>query len=345
MPKVIFENKPEAFANELCYLAKQIACGYYQDRRMLVLNHLVKKETRAVYFPDLSYSPDFWRFFKKYKQSDFVYKFPQNLIKLPPELITPQWPFLKSWQKKEKEFFKLTQEFLPKLPLEKIRNITVLPTVFGTVGSFFFEKKGKFTDLFCTVREDFGPANLAEEILSVLYLMKEPTKLSLANWYQRETVIDFLMQNSKIGGLFNFNYVPTVSDLPEIPENFVAESEQYLAKLGFPVEPTEINARFTPSEKRIYDGLLANKGKTISYDQIGEWFWEENSLEKFSLQSIAKITEKIRKKIKDRGIYGGMFSTIKLQMPKCQIRQYLTCHHGRPPRNSLLTKTVPDRRS
>lgn len=313
MPKVIFETKPEAFANQLCYLAKQIACGFYQDRRFLVLPKLVAKETRSVYFPDLSYSKDFWKFFEKYKQSDFVYEFPQKLVKLPPELITPEWPSLKLWQKNESRFFELIREFLPNLPLKEIKNITILPTVFGTVGSFFFKKEDRYTNLFCTVRLDFGPANLAGEILSVLYLTQEPTRLAIANWYQREAVIDFLLQNSKIGELFKFDYQPTVSDLPEIPENYVVESEKYLTKLGFPVKPIEINVRFTPSEKRIYDGLLANKGKTVSYDQIGDWFWEENSLEKFSLQSIAKIMEKIRKKIKDQGIYQELIYTVRGQ--------------------------------
>jgi DNA-binding response OmpR family regulator len=51
----------------------------------------------------------------------------------------------------------------------------------------------------------------------------------------------------------------------------------------------------------------------VTYDQIGDWFWGEEATEKYSLYSIAKIMEKIRKKIKDTGVYQELIFTIRGQ--------------------------------
>ena len=71
---------------------------------------------------------------------------------------------------------------------------------------------------------------------------------------------------------------------------------------------------FTQTEKRILKHLIEHKNELQPYNQIGNLFWgEEESLEKFSLASIAKIMEKIRRKIKEHGIYQEMIYTIRGQ--------------------------------
>ena len=59
--------------------------------------------------------------------------------------------------------------------------------------------------------------------------------------------------------------------------------------------------------------MINCKGKVVNYDQIGDWFWGEDNLDKFSLYSVAKIMEKIRKKIKDQGVYQELIYTIRGQ--------------------------------
>ena len=139
-PKVIFEDTRELRAQYLTYLAKQIACGFYQDRRFLVLPRLVKKESRAIYFPDIKYPKTLWNELCKYTSEDFDWFFPEKIVKLIQGVMTGSDPCqnkgltLKGeWKKKEKQFFDCVAEFLPKFDLKKINFIKVLPVEFGTV--------------------------------------------------------------------------------------------------------------------------------------------------------------------------------------------------------------------
>lgn len=323
-PKVnfIYDNLDRQ-ANYLCYLAKQIACRYDQDRRMFVLPRLIPQNASTIYFPNLAYPKSFWPHFKNYAQTDYIFYFPNEPAEMAKKLLTPDliatsWSSEKAWHVREKEFFATVKDFFPKFDLSKVAEINILVTKFGTVGSFYFEKlparKLRFE---LTVREDFGSAQIAETILT-LSLHLEAPKMSIANWFIRESIVDYLLTQTKIGKLFNFEYKPTVN-MDELSENLAAESAAYLSKLGFPNQPvldiTKMNGHFTPAEKRILEGLISNHNHLVTYDQIGELFWgtDEEALDKFNLYSIAKIMEKIRKKIKDQGIYQDLIYTVRSQ--------------------------------
>ena len=279
-----------------------------------MLPRLIKNESRAIYFPKLPYTTAFWNKFSEYTQSDFLFGFDKETVEMAQKLMSNiamkqcSNQLEKDWRQKEAKFFKLVADFLPKLPLNKVRNISVLITPFGSVSSFFFKRVGKKFDFKITVRQDFSAAQIAESILTLLIWIEHPTP-NLSLWYQVEASVDFVLTHIN---LFP-DYHPTVASLPEIPSNLVAESNDYLAKLGFPITPVMPPVRFTPTEKRITDGLINNKGKIVTYDQIGDWFWQENALDKFSLYSIAKVMEKIRKKIKDAGVYQELIYTVRGQ--------------------------------
>ena len=312
-PKVIFEDTPEARKQYLVYLAKSIAAGFYQDRRFLILPRLIEGESRSVCFPNLPYPKQLLKELGKYSADDFTYFFPKEIISLvpshPPSVICHS-SIESRWRKTEKEFFDCVTEFLPTFVLSKINFIKVLPVEFGTVGSFYFEHVKNKYNFYHTIRTDFGPAQLAETILTqILWTIQPLPKLTL--WYQKEAIVDFLMTNTRLGQIFDFDYQPTVSGLPEISENLASESEKYLTKLGFQLKPIlPVGNGYTPTEKKIVEALIANKNKLITYDEIGDLFWGED-LDKFSLASIAKIMEKIRKKIKDHGIYQELIYTVR----------------------------------
>jgi hypothetical protein len=327
-PPVIFEDTVEARQQYLTYLAKQIRCGYYQARRFLILPRLVEKEPRAVYFPNLKYPRRLWEGLSGYTAEDFDYFFPEkitSLIKIGPG---PGGKNLeRGWKKREKNFFASLTKFLPKLDLKNILFIKVLPVEFGTVGSFYFERKNNGYEFYHTIRLDFGPAQLAETILTqILWTCRPVSKLT--EWYQKEAVTDFLMTSSVLGKIFDYDYRPTVTGLPDLPENLAAEARDYLAKLGFPLTPIislekeslviagqTVANTFTPTERRVLCHLAANKGKLVTYDEIGDLFWgdSEEALDRFNLASIAKLMEKIRKKIKDHEVYQELIFTIRGQ--------------------------------
>lgn len=322
------QNDPDKLANYLCFLGKQIASGFYQDKRFLVLPRLIKKNSKTIFFPDLPYSKEFWKEVGKFGQNDDVFFFPKTvplvLNALENDKFKTNWAGLSEWKEKEPEFTKILKDLLTDFDFSSINSVSVLVTPFGSVGSLFFEKKGKKYDFYLTVREDFGPVQVAETFLTQIVWLTNHS-LKIENWFQVESVVDFLMSKTKLAHLFKENYVPTISKTPEISENLVLESENYLTHLGFPVKPSltikennifingnKINNLFTPTEERILKALIENKGRILSYEKIGNLFWgEDASLEKFSLQSIAKIMEKIRAKIKDLGVNSEVVFTIK----------------------------------
>lgn len=297
---------------------------------MLVLPRLVEKDARTIYFPDLQYPQKFWEKLSKFKADEYVFHFNAELNEMADKLL-PNFDRAQintaniegAWKKYEAEFFACLEEFLPKYAQIKARSITCLVTPFGSVGSLYFIKNKSAFDFEITIRKDFGPAQIAETILTQLFHIDQ-TNMSIPVWTNREAIIDFLLMKTKFGQLFNYEYSPTVSTLPEISDNLVSESNTYLTKLGFPLSPTlathhelitinntPVYNHFTATEKNILVDLIAHKNQLISYDQIGNDFWGEDSLDKFSLYSIAKIMEKIRKKIKDAGVYQELIYTVR----------------------------------
>lgn len=332
LPKVKFlkdSELEESLAHYLCYLGKQIACGYYQDRRFIILPKPLSNYGRSVFFPDLKYPKSFWANASKYQQNDFKFRFdnphdvPDNLVPTPEEVNRVE----KNWQKYEKEFFETFQDVFPLFKINLINSINCSVSKFGTVGSFEFQnnKDGTY-DFKFTHRADVKVSGIAEKIVSE-FIYKDNPMLALGEWEIRENTVDFVLLKTKIGQIFNFDFQPTVTNHPELSENQVLESEKYFSKIGFPINSVfsisaqvlEINNQpvyntFTQTEKRILICLTQNKNRLISYEEIGNLFWgEEASLEKFSLASIAKIMEKIRRKIKEHGVYQELIYTVRGQ--------------------------------
>lgn len=331
---VRFVSNLDKLASYLCYVAKQISCGYYQERRFFILPYRVAKNPQTIFFPDLPYPKTFWEKLVKFQPHDYIFHPDKEIKQIAKELLqdflsTTNSNFSeieKQWRKKEKAFLNAAREFIPTFKWQALRNITVLISPFGTVGSFFFQKQEEGINLELTLRSDFGPAQIAETILTS-FLHMDNTNAPLTEWIKNETIIDFLLTKTKLGQIFAFDYHPTISTFPELTSNLACESEQYLQKLGFPSKPLleisnyeiALNGQpqpglFTPTEKRILTGLIQNKNRLLTYEDIGNLFWgEEASLEKFSLYSIAKIMEKIRKKIKDCGVYQELIYTVRGQ--------------------------------
>lgn len=55
------EDKTNFEAQLICFLAKGIATGTYQDGNFLITPDLEWKNAKTVFFPPLPYSKNFWR--------------------------------------------------------------------------------------------------------------------------------------------------------------------------------------------------------------------------------------------------------------------------------------------
>lgn len=335
--RFIYDNH-EALADYLCYLGKQISCGFFQDRRLLVLPEEHNTETRAIVFPRFSYSRQFWKGLSIFTQKDRVFHFadnaPRSFYEAENHIKTTRTHtyidrvqcIQHEWKRSEHSLFHQLNQFLPKLSIPKISSLTILVSPFGTWGSFYAEKKANnYYDFEIAIRQDFNASQVAEAILSLLYLIQHPTRGNSIKWHLREAIVDFLMTKSSFGELFSSEYILTLSAAsPELSQNLVKQSQCYLAELGFPVRSvlsaangmffinnTRVLNLFTPTEKRILKNMIRNKNQVVTYDQIAEWFWQEHADERFSLYSIAKIMEKIRRKIKTAGVYPEVIYTVR----------------------------------
>ena len=133
-------------AQYLCFLAKGISTGEYQDGGFAVTPNLERGNPKTVYFPNLPYSKNFWRTINFNPNKNFSTTYPQSAIdEIKLHLIKFKKDNLRSgiekikkdWQKIEESFFNDVDKFLDfKKAISKVHEINVLITPFGTLGSF-----------------------------------------------------------------------------------------------------------------------------------------------------------------------------------------------------------------
>jgi DNA-binding response OmpR family regulator len=65
----------------------------------------------------------------------------------------------------------------------------------------------------------------------------------------------------------------------------------------------------TKKETDFMNLLIRNPGQVVSFDQISLALWKEKSYDKFSLNAIAKIAQRIREKLKAHDIEPNYLKT------------------------------------
>jgi len=242
--------------------------------------------SKTVYFPDLPYSTKFWQAIQKSPHHSVARFFPINArAEIKPFIpCLPLFSIPKDWEKKEKIFFKTFKEMgLFQQELKKVASITVLLTPYGTAGSFHhtINKSGRI-NIFVTHRQPASSMFLAQTIILSLLALKE-----------------------------------------KLPSRYLLDSQKYLKKLGFAqkkklrlidnevfYEEKKISQKLSPQESEVLKKLAEKPNKIISHDQLAKILWRQNAEEKFSLWAVAKIIEKIRRKIRSLGINHQLIATI-----------------------------------
>lgn len=206
-------------------------------------------------------------------------------------------------QKLEKDFNKVKNEFHRKLKnffpeIDKLE-ITVSPSLYGTVGSYNIE--GGKIKVF--PRYDRTVNHLQKLIVTVLihYYNYEPIGILEKNtnrWKQKQEEaarIEKLVVKSKKSKSF-----VKILDT-EFAGHLAEESAKYLEKLKAPSKfEVEKPENLTRSEKDVMNLLLRNKNKLVTFDQIAEEIWREKQFEKYSEYAITTIIKKIKKKLKQK---------------------------------------------
>lgn len=325
----IIENSLNHQANYLCFLAKNIINNRYQTNDFYVLPYFVKNHSKTVYFPNLNYSPRFWQTLNQSKNDHYSLPFPQTavleaktLLKNSSLVKTPSSSLKTTWPKLEVTLTNLIQKDL-KAPhlLKKITTINLLPTLFGTQGSYHPTKKDSTIHLNLTHRLDFNSSSILNTILLSLYATRTQTiaELGQRTWFERNATIDFLFQNTAT--LKTLKHQTQT----QITQKIIKDSHQYLIKLGFPshslftfknrqvyIQNQPFNS-LTPQENSLLMLLIKNPNQIVTFDQAAETIWQEKVDDKFSLYAISKLIENLRKKITLAGINHQVLITKRSQ--------------------------------
>jgi len=305
----------ELEAQYICFIAKNITLKRYSGGNYYVLPHQDNGNQRAVFFPNLPYSKNFWRVINFCASDSLSHSFPKEATGEVRELLskykknTYQKECLKiaeDWKKIENKFFNDIDKFLNfKMALSKIEKINILITPFGTLGSFNPPRVGNNFNLIITSRVDFPAGNIGAGILQNLYIVQNKTggEIGSGDYLKRMSAIEFIFKNTVFSKYYPSFENPD-NDKFSVSSSLPTKSNAYLKKLGFPQEKIDLlkSEIFSPQEGRLLKCLQEKKGKIVSFDQTSQILWGRNSYDKYSPQAMAKVIENIRRKIKDQGI-------------------------------------------
>jgi uncharacterized protein len=328
------DNSGDFTAQYICFLAKGISMGTYQEGGYIVLPHLSSGNTKTVHFPDLNYSREFWRTINFCPNINLSTRFPENAIgevkkKLAGQIKDNELILKKiihDWSQIESGFFELTEQFLDLKPaLNKVEKIKVLLTPFGTRGSFNPPRVGNNFNLMVTSRIDCPAGNIALGILQNLFIIKTKIggEIGSENYLKRMSAINFIFGHTAFS-----KFYPDFADLTKpdftIDEDLLKSSAKFLKKLGFPnkeiltlndgqifLNGNHSNGTFSIKETSFLKAIIAANGNILSFDDTAEILWGESADEKFSLEAMAKMIEVIRRKIRDAGIHKNLIFTAR----------------------------------
>lgn len=179
-------------------------------------------------------------------------------------------------------------KYFPKLQSVKI---SVSPSLYGPVGLFDI-KENKIIIMPRYDRNVIATQRLVINALTNYSFFKDQ---SLTKWEERQDLIAHYQ--NKI-----FNKKPTLTMKRIIENSFsgkLAEvSHEYKKELGVTKE-SKIKpiTKLTKNEKCLFDLLLGNKGKIVSFDALANALWKDKSDEKYSEYAITKLIERLKKKL------------------------------------------------
>lgn len=315
-PIAIFDYSLISQARYICFLAKGIVDGIYQKGNFLVLPYQVSGNLWTVHFPDLNYSREFWLEIAKVQHNDFSKPFSklaegEILAKLKFHDINKKLE--NQWKTQEQKFWQLCEEFLSmEKVINKIKEVRIIPTEFGTFGSYYPNAAEPGHALTFSSRNDVNAQNIVRLLLLNLYniTLRDPSEIGEIDWYKRQAVAAFLTQKTVFSKLFRTEKTDTTNS------KHVQDSKTYLAKLGFPPLETRDYANLenilTVKERALFYLLKGASGNLVGFDAIGDALWP-NRDDKFSLYAITKLVEGLRGKIRSTGLDASILKTSKGQ--------------------------------
>jgi len=328
------EYSIESEANRLIQCAYQIIIGFYKTNNFIVLPYNPNiNSVNIVTFPNLPFNkiPRFWEQAKKSNVKNLPVKIDRNLLKTTSNLLQkeltkkPNFEKVKKlWSEAEKNIIEEIYKVIPNKK-DKIKKITIYPTLFGTSCSFnWIDKNG---EIILYLREDQGVHTITEAIITSLTRVDIYEKLE-GLWQESEIITDFLVTESSIAKVLQKfekaeKYIPTLKGV-RIKEQakLLAESDEFYVKLGIPsfTKPFGYNglipelfgkpvANLTETEKKVLLSLIRKSNTVTEIDELGEVMFKSD--DNFSLYAISKTIQRLRNKLEENGISGSYIQTLR----------------------------------
>jgi hypothetical protein len=322
IPKAKFVCSRETEVERVVHAAKQTWSGFYIKKGFLVLPEIRSGGIREVVLPDIGLE----------KITD-VEKILQGVslnfpIKVPDVLETEilnkievgkvDADFENEWRRVEKAFWNVVNILVPEVA-EKIKNVEVRITRYGTISSYQYLSKGD-EKLIVYLRQDAQVSNLAEAILTAM-IYPYLGELGMA-WEESEAMVDFVIKNSILRDFFG-EHTPTLKSLREKGvEKDRVESRNFIKKLGIVTEEAlkinnkkiellgkPIDSKLTKKQNEILALLISKKGTVVNFEEVSKILWDDE--DKFSLWAMNKFIERLRLKLVGLGLSPFVLRTVR----------------------------------
>jgi len=336
--KINIQYLPEADMESLYFAILLLRIGFFKERGFLLTTQLRNKidlDNISVLIPKeiIQLGKEFIREIggknpEKYYSDCLKYNdsftYDPKVVELininAPEIILQTESFSKKELKKIEEAIESLFKFFP---LEKhIERIEINMKTSGTICSYRMIR-----DKVCRVEPRFD-ATTADIIFCVIcsfihefydsFLELDTGQIT---WEEKQRMAEFVVTKSnltKITGEYRSINQLLDSNVPFNNPAAVEESNLLFESIGYPVisKVEYINGNliangfnvenFTDQEEHLLVALLNKSGSVLSYDEIAESIWKEESYTRFSIQAIQKTIERIRKKLDYYGVSSNM---------------------------------------
>jgi hypothetical protein len=328
MPMTTWHWSKESEANRLIQTAVNIGNGFFHLHNFLPMSDEYAKAQmpNEVYLPRIAYStiPNFWKKVAQLNHSvlpiidrnDFTDKLlslmPSNLSEPDDNEIKSQWS--KYGRKIIGEIYKLIPE-----RIYSIITITVYLTRYGTTCSFNVPNTWP-SEIVVFLRHDQGIFALTEAIISSL-IKNQALVDDKATWDEIEAVVDWLLLHSPLSKTLKpFLAEGTLTTVRRHNKTREKMSEDFLKTIGAPNFYQTFSIKnnqvifdrhrlvgLTAREDNILKALINKSPNILTFDQMAMIVGmnEEN----FSLTTLAKMIERLRRKVEKNGLTSSYIAT------------------------------------
>lgn len=325
----IYNQRTEAI--RLLHTAANLSRGFYKINGFIVIPHT--KETkfngfRIVSLPDLNYLriPGFWRKVKNfgdYNLRTLEYPMRKDIEQLMRDQMVTELDYThreKKWGQIQDGFFRKFQELFPKIHIE-LDQIDIHPTTHGPAGSYqrIFNGHKKIRIFY---RIDNEPWYIAKMIAMALTRPKVYGQYE-GVWHDSQTIVDWMLNETELADILDVDSDKYIKWLCKKPTSYqIKQSINFRERLGirnngrlFRCDPEGSIlykegklVGLSAKQASLMKCLIRSSNRTVSYLDL----WETvrcDEAEEFSLQSVNKNVERLRKKLEHNGATSSMIYT------------------------------------